>query len=138
MIWAYRAVNNKIARKKWILFSFSLIILALIVSFVRLTSGAEVKKIALSLVIFVFVVILYMLITLGKVRYYFIEGDTIYYKPFKTKMNEVSGFEVDEKNLVIRLKFKKPKIIGVKTLYFENEEDLKKVKNILDDLTQNS
>jgi len=75
-----------------------------------------------------------MLITLGKVRFYFIEGGTVYYKPFKTKISEISGFTVDEDNMIIKLHFKKPKLIGVKTLYFERKEDLTKVRDILNEL----
>lgn len=134
MIWAYRAVNNKIARKKWIYLSLSLILLAIVVSFLRFSSGAEIKKIILSLAIFIFVVILYMLITLGKVRYYFIEDDTIHYKPFKTKLEDIKDFEVDKENMVIKLQFKKPKLLGVKTLYFERMEDLEKAEKLLSDL----
>jgi len=134
LIWNYRAVNNRIARKKWIYLSLSLILLAIVVSFVRFSSGVEIKKIVLSLAIFIFVVTLYMLITLGKIRYYFIEGDTIYYKPFKTKLEDVEGFDVDKENMVIRLKFKKPKFFGVKTLYFEKMEDLEKVNEVLSNL----
>ncbi|RLI76143.1 hypothetical protein DRO97_01545 [Archaeoglobales archaeon] len=134
MMWSYRAVNNKIARKKWIYLSLSLILSAIIVSFLRFSGGVDVKKIVLSLTIFIFVVMLYMLITLGKIRYYFIEEDTIYYKPLKTKLEEIKDFVVDKENMVIRLKFKKLKLLGVKTLYFEKLEDLEKAEKLLKDL----
>jgi hypothetical protein len=76
-------------------------------------------------------VFLYTVITLGKVRYYMIEGDEIRYKPFKTKLSDIEDFEVDENNKVIRLKLKKPSIFAVKTLYFDKEDEFYDVLRFL-------
>ena len=131
MIWSYRAVNNRIARKKWLALSSTLIGVGLIYTILRiLYSGKLVSSLAIF-TIFALMVFLYTIITLGKVRYYFIEGNEIVYKPFKTKIEDVEGYEVDRENMVIKLKLKKPKVFAVKTLYFDKEEEFEDVLRFL-------
>jgi len=131
MIWSYRAVNNRIARKKWLALSSTLIGVGLIYTIFRiLYSGKLVSSLAIF-TIFALMVFLYTIITLGKVRYYFIEGNEIVYKPFKTKIEDVEGYEVDRENMVIKLKLKKPKVFAVKTLYFDKEEEFEDVLRFL-------
>ena len=131
MIWSYRAVNNRIARKKWLALSSTLIGVGLIYTIFRiLYSGKLVSSLAIF-TIFALMVFLYTIITLGKVRYYFIEENEIVYKPFKTKIEDVEGYEVDRENMVIKLKLKKPKVFAVKTLYFDKEEEFEDVLRFL-------
>ena len=78
---------------------------------------------------FILFVSLYAIITLGKPRHYYIEGETVYYKPFKTNLRDVDGYEVNEDRLVIKLK--KKGIFGVRTLYFESLDDLRQVERFL-------
>ncbi len=131
MIWSYRAVNNRIARKKWTVFGLSLIVLGIIYTTYRiLITGKLVSSLAIF-TLFAAMVFLYTIITLGKVRYYFIEDDRIIYKPFKTSLDEIASYEVDEVNRVIRLKLKKPKLFAVKTLYFDKEEEFQDVLRFL-------
>ena len=131
MIWSYRAVNNRIARKKWLALSSTLIGVGLIYTIFRiLYSGKLVSSLAIF-TIFALMVFLYTIITLGKVRYYFIEENEIVYKPFKTKIEDVEGYEVDRENMVIKLKLKRPKVFAVKTLYFDKEEEFEDVLRFL-------
>jgi len=131
MIWSYRAVNNRIARRKWIAFGLFLIVLGIIYTTYRiLITGKLVSSLAIF-TLFTAMVFLYTIITLGKVRYYFIEDDKIIYKPFKTSLDEVNSYEVDEANRVIRLKLKKPRLFAVKTLYFDKEEEFQEVLRFL-------
>ena len=58
---------------------------------------------------------------------YYIDDTKISYKPFKTNLDNIEDFEVDEKNKVIRLRLKKPSLLSVKLLYFERDEDMKDV-----------
>ncbi|TDA30504.1 MAG: hypothetical protein DSO00_01145, partial [Archaeoglobi archaeon] len=64
-----------------------------------------------------------------KPRYYFLDDEFVIYKPFKTRLGDVTGYSVDEKRLLIKLK--KKGILGVKTLYFEKIEDLKEAEKWL-------
>ena len=131
MIWSYRAVNNRIARKKWLALSSTLIGVGLIYTIFRiLYSGKLVSSLAIF-TIFALMVFLYTIITLGKVRYYFIEENEIVYKPFKTKIEDVEGYEVDRENMVIKLKLKRPKVFAVKTLYFDKEDEFEDVLRFL-------
>ncbi|WP_456327069.1 hypothetical protein [Archaeoglobus sp.] len=131
MIWSYRAVNNRVARRKWLALSSILMGVGIIYTIFRiLYSGKLVPSLAIF-TIFALMVFLYTVITLGKVRYYFIEGNEIVYKPFKTKIEDVKGYEVDKENMVIKLKLKKPKIFAVKTLYFDKEEEFEEVLRFL-------
>lgn len=130
MIWSYRAVNNRVARRKWFALGTSLILLGVIYTVYRiLTTGKVVQSLAIFTLFFL-MVFLYTIITLGKVRYYFI-NDEIVYKPFRTKIDEIESYEVDEENLVVRLKLKKPKIFAVKTLYFDKVEEFEEVLRFL-------
>jgi len=74
---------------------------------------------------------LYAIITLGKIRYYYIEDDVIKYKPFKTYLSNIEDFEINRDLKIIKLKLKKPSIFAVRTLYFENIEDLEEVAKFL-------
>jgi len=74
-------------------------------------------------------IFLYALITLGKPRYYSIDDDFIIYKPFKTRLSDIDDYSVDENAMTIKLK--KKGILGVRTLYFEKNEDLREAERIL-------
>lgn len=131
MIWSYRAVNNRVARKKWLYIGFSLTILGAIYIIHRIYSTGKIYSSLAIFTLFILMVFLYTVLTLGKVRYYFIEDDAIVYRPFRTKIDEIYGYEVDEHNKVVRLKLKSPKIFAVKTLYFDRDEDLQDVIRFL-------
>ncbi len=129
MIWSYRAVKNPVARRKWLLFLGSILILFFGYAAYRIAIGESVIRVALLLAIFSLFIFLYSIITLGKPRYYFFEDETIIYKPFKTKLSDIEGYTVNEERLVIKLK--KKGIFGVKTLYFERIEDLREVEKMI-------
>jgi len=74
---------------------------------------------------------LYAIITLGKIRYYYIEDDIIRYKPFKTYITNIEDFEINRDLKIIKLKLKRPSIFAVKTLYFEDINDLEEVAKFL-------
>jgi len=74
---------------------------------------------------------LYAIITLGKIRYYYIEDDVIKYKPFKTHISNIEDFEINRDLKIIKLKLKKSSIFAVRTLYFEDIEDLEEVAKFL-------
>ncbi|ADB57133.1 hypothetical protein [Archaeoglobus profundus] len=131
MIWSYRAVNNRVARKKWLALGFGLIVVGLIYTIFRIIYSSKLISSLAIFTIFALMVFLYTIITLGKVRYYFIEGNEIVYKPFRTKIEDVEGYEVDRDNMVIRLKLKRPKIFAVRTLYFDKEEEFEDVLRFL-------
>lgn len=131
MIWSYRAVNNRMARRKWTALSFTLILLGLIYTAYRVYSTSKLFSSLAIFTLFATMVFLYTIITLGKVRYYFIEGNTVFYKPFKTDLEDVEGYEADRENMVIKLKLKKPKIFAVKTLYFDKEDEFEDVLRFL-------
>ncbi|WP_457549667.1 hypothetical protein [Archaeoglobus sp.] len=131
MIWSYRAVNNRVARRKWLALSFCLIGIGLIYTIFRILYSGKVFSSLAVFTIFALMVFLYTVITLGKVRYYFIEDNEIVYKPFKTKIEDVERYEVDRDNMIIRLKLKNPKIFAVKTLYFDKEEEFQDVLRFL-------
>lgn len=130
MIWKYRAVNNPIAKRKWL--SFCLILLAVGVCYAvyKYSVTGNLRFTLLSLSFFSLMIFLYTIITLGKVRYYYI-NDEIVYKPFKTPLSNIEDLEVDYENKVIRLKLGKPSLFAVKTLYFENDEDLEEAARFL-------
>ncbi len=131
MIWSYRAVNNRIARKKWIALSLILVALGLLYTAYRINTTSKLFSSLAIFTLFITMVFLYTLITLGRVRYYFIEENFIIYKPFKTKIEDIVGYEADRNNLVIKLRLKKPKIFAVKTLYFDKEEEFEEVLRFL-------
>lgn len=62
----------------------------------KIATGAELGRSLIVATIFVLFVSLYAIITLGKPRHYYIEGDYVYYRPFKTNLKNIEGFEVDE------------------------------------------
>jgi hypothetical protein len=130
--WAYRAVNNPVARKKWLAFGFFLFILAIVLGAYKYATTGNLGKVLIATTTFVLVVVLYTLVMLGKVRYYYIDDTKIRYKPFKTNLDNIEGFEVDEKNKIIRLRLKKPSLLSVRTLYFEREEDMEEVERLLE------
>ncbi len=131
MIWSYRAINNPVARRKWLYLSFALICVGLIYSTYKVLSGESLIGVSLVFVFFALMVFLYTIITLGKIRYYIIEGDTIIYKPFKTKIEDIVDFHVDEGKKVIKLKLRSRSLFKVRTLYFERDEDLNDVLKFL-------
>lgn len=122
----YRAIKNPIAKRKWLTFCSILALAGILYSIYKISIGADLYSTLLILSVFVLMIFLYTIITLGKPRFYYL-NDEIIYKPFKTPLSNIEGFDVDYENKVIRLKLRKPSIFAVKTLYFENEEDLDEV-----------
>ncbi len=131
MIWRYRAINNPVARKRWLTFCTILLIIGFGYSIYRYLVTGNLKVTLLLLSFFSLMIFLYTIITLGKFRYYYIDDDTIRYRPFKTYLSNVEDFEVDYNRKVIKLKLKKSTLFAVKTLYFENDEDLEEVSRFL-------
>jgi hypothetical protein len=129
MMWFYRAVKNPAARRKWL--AFISIIAAIVFGYgaYRILIGDSAIRVALLLAIFSIFILLYAIIALGKPRYYFLDDEFVIYRPFRTKLCDICGYSVDEKRLLIKLK--KRGILGVKTLYFENIEDLKEAEKRL-------
>jgi hypothetical protein len=123
MIWTYRALNNPAARRKWAAFILLIVLAGFGYTAYKIAGGAEVGKSLIAAAIFALFISLYAIITLGKPRHYYIEGDYVYYRPFKTNLKDIEGFEVDEERRVIRLKG--AGIFSVRTLYFDNEDDLR-------------
>ncbi len=130
MIWKYRAVNNPIAKRKWLSFCLILLAVGVCYSVYKYSLTGNLRFTLLSLSFFSLMIFLYTIITLGKIRYYYID-DEIVYKPFKTPLSNVEDFEVDYENKVIRLKLRKTSLLAVKTLYFESDEDLEEVARFL-------
>jgi len=133
LIWTYRALNNPAARKKWLSFVFMIIAAGFGYTAYKILSSGEIGKSLIVAAIFALFVSLYAIITLGKPRHYYIEGDYVYYKPFKTNLKRVEDFEVDEDRMLIRLKG--AGIFGVRTLYFENQDDLRQAVRMLNKIT---
>ncbi len=131
MIWRYRAINNPIARRRWLTFCTILLIIGFGYSIYRFLITGNLKITLLSLSFFSLMIFLYTIITLGKFRYYYIDDEAIRYRPFKTYLSNVEDLEVDHDKKVIRLKLKKPSIFAVKMLYFENYDDLEEVARFL-------
>lgn len=132
MIWNYRAVNNPAARKKWLIFGIVLLVFAVIAGVGRyLTTGELGESLIITglLLLFIF---LYIQIVLGKVRQYFIDDeDKVRYKPLKTDLKDLNGYEADEQSLKIDLNLKKTSPLAVRTLYFDNIDDLKEAEVFL-------
>ncbi len=125
IVWSYRVIKNRVARRKWLLVISAIFVAGLTNAIYEIISGEPLKKSAVITAFFVLFMFLYAIIVLGKPRYYWIDGDTIYYKPFKRKITE--NFEIDEEKLLIKFKdWKLPR-----TLYFENREDFENVKKYL-------
>ncbi len=123
MIWSYRALNNPVARRKWLIFVTTIIFVGFAYTAYKISTGSDFGKSMVVAAIFALFVSLYAIITLGKPRHYYIEGDYVVYRPFKTNLKKIRGFEVDEDGKVIRLKG--AGIFSVRTLYFENVEELR-------------
>jgi len=128
-MWFYRAVKNPAARRKWLVFISTIAAIVFGYGAYRIMIGDSAIRVALLLAIFSLFILLYAIIALGKPRYYFLDDEFVIYKPFKTKLGEVTGYSVDEGRMQIKLK--KRGILGVKTLYFENIEDLKEAEKRL-------
>ena len=129
MIWRYRAIKNPIARRKWITICLILILIGFGYTAYKVHAGLQIGKALIIAGIFSLFIILYTIIALGKYRYYYIQDGILHYKPFKVDLKSVKGYEVDERNLVIRLKVRNP--LSIRTLYFENLEDLKDIEKLL-------
>ncbi len=128
IVWSYRAINNPAAKRKWLVFISAIVIAGIAYSAYKILSGQQVGKVLIIAAIFILFVTLYAIITLGKPRHYAIDGEYIYYKPFKSRLSP--KYEVDERNLVIRFRDRRL----IRTLYFENLDDLKAVKRYLERL----
>ncbi len=135
MIWSYRALNNPAARRKWSLIVVAIILIGFGYTAYKISTGSDFGKSMLVTAIFTLFVSLYAIITLGKPRYYYIEGDYVVYRPFKTNLRRVQKFEVDEDRMIIKLKG--AGIFGVRTLYFENPDDLRQTVRKLNRLLSN-
>ena len=131
MIWSYRAVNNRIARRRWIAFALLLTALGSIYTVLRIFTTGKILQSLAIFSLYTTMIFLYTIIMLGKVRYYFIEGGEIVYKPFKTRVEEIKGYEVDERNRVIRLRLKSSRLFAVKTLYFDKDDEFQNVLKFL-------
>lgn len=129
MIWTYRALNNPAARKKWFVFVLLILLAGFCYAALRAIRGEASGRLLIAITLFTLFLSLYMIITLGKPRHYYMEGDYVFYKPLKTNLKKINGFEVDEKNLLIRLKG--AGLFSVRTLYFENLDDLRQVERKL-------
>ncbi|HIP63574.1 MAG TPA: hypothetical protein EYH04_05680 [Archaeoglobus profundus] len=127
MIWKYRIINNPAARRKWIIFYLCLFGVCLFYSILNYKGTITL----LSFSFFTLMLFLYAIITLGKIRYYYIEDDIIRYKPFKTYITNIEDFEINRDLKIIKLKLKRPSIFAVKTLYFEDINDLEEVAKFL-------
>lgn len=122
--WRYRPINNRVARKKWILIVLSIFIVGLIYTFYRIIMGQPLGRSLMTFTIFSLFVFLYSLIALGRPRTYVLDGNTVFYKPFKAKIEDYSA---DYENLLIRVKGN----LFVRTLYFEREEDFEEALRYL-------
>lgn len=129
MIWTYRVLNNPAARKKWLIFVLLILLAGFGYAALRALTGEASGRLLIAITLFTLFLSLYTIITLGKPRHYYIEGDYVFYKPLKTNLKKINGFEVDEKNLLIRLKGSG--LFSVRTLYFENLDDLRQVERKL-------
>lgn len=132
MIWNYRAVNNPVARKKWLLFGVILLIFAVIAGVARYATTGDLGESLIITGLLLLFIFLYIQIVLGKIRQYFIDDeDRIRYKPFKADLKQLKGYETDADSLKIDLELNKSSPFTVKTLYFEDIEDLKEAEVFL-------
>ncbi len=132
MIWNYRAINNPVARKNWLIFGFILLIFALIAGVVRYVATDEFGKSLIITGLLVLFIFLYIQIVLGKVRQYSIDNkDRIRYRPFKTDLKKLKGYKADADSLKIDLELEKSSPFAVKTLYFEDMDDLQEAEVFL-------
>jgi|Deesub1362A_J573_1020465.scaffolds.fasta_scaffold00947_1 hypothetical protein len=130
LTWFYRVINNPAARKKWLIYGACFIGFALLAGAYRYAVTGNLGRTLIITSMFILVILLYIQIVLGKVRQYYID-DKIRYRPFRTDLRNLKGFEVDEDAMKISLNLKKSSILAVKTLYFEDESDLKDVERFL-------
>jgi hypothetical protein len=130
LVWNYRAIKNPSARKKWLMYGLGLLIFAIVAGAYRYIVTGDFGRTLIITSLFILVVFMYIQIVLGKVRHYYID-DKIRYKPFRTDLKNLEGFEVDENQMKINLKLKKPSLFAVRTLYFEDEDDMKDVIRFL-------
>jgi hypothetical protein len=131
MLWKFRAVNNRIAKRRYYMYSSLLILLLIAGFFYRVETGTRVGKAMILFAVGIMFIFLYTVIALGRERYYYMDEEEIVYKPLKTKIKDISGFEVDKNNKLIRLNLRKKSIFSVKTLYFDNIEDLREAEYFL-------
>ncbi len=131
MIWKFRAVNNRVAKKRYFLYSLAIILLFVIGAIYRLETGTRPGKVVILLAFSIMLVFLYTVIALGRERYYSMDENEIVYRPLKTKISDVEGFEVDEENRLIKLKLRKGGLFSVKTLYFDDIRDLREAEMFL-------
>lgn len=131
MLWKFRAVNNRIAKRRYFLYSLVIISIFVLGAIYRLESGTKPGKVAILLAFSVMLVFLYTVIALGRERYYSMDENEIVYRPLKTKIQDIEDFEVDENNRLIRLKLKKGGLFSVKTLYFDDIRDLREAEMFL-------
>lgn len=130
MIWSYRAINNPSARRKWLAFVLVILFLGFGYTAFKIATGAGLGRSVIVAAVFALFVSLYAIITLGKPRYYYIDENYVYYRPFKTDLKKIKGFEVDVNGRVIKLHG--AGILGVRTLYFDSVEDLNEVRRRLE------
>jgi len=133
-MWWYRAVNNPVARRKWLTLSLTLLAVGSAYTAYRVMRGEDPIKCLLIFSLFVLMLFLYTLIALGKPRYYYYADGEIIYKPLKVSLSDVMGYDVDREGKVIRLRVKGLSPLKVRTLYFENLEDLERIERILREL----
>ncbi len=131
MLWKFRAVNNRVAKRRYFLYSAFVLAIFVAGAIYRLETGTSAGKVLILLAFSAMLVFLYTVIALGRERYYSLDEEEIVYRPLKTKIEEVESFEVDEENRLIRLKLKKNRLFAVKTLYFDDIRDLREAEMFL-------
>lgn len=132
MIWNFRAINNPVARKNWLILGIILLIFAVIAGVVRYVATGEFGKSLIITGLLLLFIFLYIQIVLGKVRQYSIDSkDRIRYRPFKTDLKRLEGYQVDVDSLKIDLELNKSSPFAVKTLYFEDMDDLQEAEVFL-------
>ncbi len=131
MLWKFRAVNNRIAKRKYYMYSLGIVLILLIGAIYRLETGTSAGKVAILMATGVLFVFMYTLIALGKERFYSMNEYEIVYRPLRTKIEDIESFEVDEENKLIKLNLKRGGLFSVKTLYFEDPKDLKEAEYFL-------
>ncbi len=131
MLWKFRAVNNRIAKRRYYSYSLVAVLILLIGAIYRLETGTSAGKVAILLAIGTMFVFLYTVIALGRERFYSMNEYEIVYRPLRTKIEDIESFEVDEENKLIKLNLKRGGLFSVKTLYFEDIRDLREAEYFL-------
>jgi len=131
MLWKFRAVNNRIAKRRYYMYSLVAVLILLIGAIYRLETGTSAGKVAILMAIGIMFVFLYTVIALGRERFYSMSEYEIVYRPLKTKIEDIKSFEVDEENKLIKLNLKHGSPFSVKTLYFEDLKDLREAEYFL-------